>query len=150
MILGLMAWVLLFTEEMQARPQASQMEKFLQQQIEQERQKRAQTPQKKPKKSEAKSKIKQAQKPRTQNTPQKPFYRILLIAGWRGKLQADLLTPQREVIRVKIGDRLSAGSNARSSRPFIVEAITEKNVRLVQSGRTFLLPMARLSVSARK
>ena len=67
---------------------------------------------------------------------------MLLIAGWRKRLRADLITPDQEVIRVKAGDRLNAHLGADQPRSFIVKAITDKNVRLARGGRTFLLRMA--------
>ena len=157
-ILAVMALALLWAEPGQAgapaaRPPAgetapSQMEKFLQQQIAQERQKQRQ-------KHAAKKRISTKRPPpqKSQITPvkkppakkqqvKKPFYRVLLIAGWRKKLRADLITPDQEVIRVKAGDRLNAHLGADQPRSFIVKAITAKNVRLARGGRTFLLRMA--------
>ena len=172
MILAVMALVLLWAEPGQAgapaagapaagapaaRPPAgenapSQMEKFLQQQIAQERQKQRQ---KQRQKHAAKNRISTKRPPpqKSQITPvkkpqakkqqvKKPFYRVLLIAGWRKRLRADLITPDQEVIRVKAGDRLNAHLGADQPRSFIVKAITDKNVRLARDGRTFLLRMA--------
>ena len=120
----------------------NQMEKFLQQQIAQERQKQRQ-------KRAAKKRV-SIKKPQTlvkkpqakKQQVKKPFYRVLLIAGWRKKLRADLITPDQEIIRVKAGDRLNAHLGASPPRSFIVKAITDKNVRLARGSRTFLLRMA--------
>ena len=166
MILAVMALALLWAEPGQAgapaaRPPAgetapSQMEKFLQQQIAQERQKQRQKQGQKQRQKHAtknrlstkrpppqKSQITPVKKPQAKKQRvKKPFYRVLLIAGWRKRLRADLITPDQEVIRVKAGDRLNAHLGAGSPRSFIVKAITAKNVRLARGGRTFLLRMA--------
>ena len=126
----------------------NQMKQFLQQQIAQERQKQRQ-------KRAAKKRI-PIKKPQTlvkkpqakKQQVKKPFYRVLLIAGWRKKLRADLITPDQEIIRVKTGDRLNAHLGASPPPPpppprsFIVKAITDKSVKLSRDGRTFLLRMA--------
>ena len=143
----MVAALLLWAEPGQTRSPAeestpNQMKQFLQQQIAQERQKQRQ-------KRAAKKRV-SIKKPQTlvkkpqakKQQVKKPFYRVLLIAGWRKKLRADLITPDQEIIRVKTGDRLNAHLGTSPPRSFIVKAITDKSVRLSRNGRTFLLRMA--------
>ncbi len=125
----------------QARPAPSQIEELLQQQINQDRFQKQQERQKQLQRGvplrRSSSQETPPRTPRARAAKEQP-YSVLIIAGKRKALQADLIDENQEVIRVKVGDRLTTSS----SQVFFVRAITDKSVQLVKDGRVFFAPMA--------